>query len=350
MTARRAFSLDTLVAQVDAIAPHRGKDSDGWLGDAAHQARTSDHNPNAAGVVCAQDLTHDPPGGFDSYAFAEVLRQRQDDRVKYVISKRRICYGPRSPSHGGNPSSLWKWNVYSGPSPHTDHVHISVGDPRFYDKTEPWDLTGFSAQPAPPPVAVHPTLQVGSTGEDVKWLQQKLMVDGIYGSLTEQAVMNFQAANGLAVDGIVGPLTWAALKPPDLPPPQPDAVWNTGIIATVFGGVRSAYDNALLNDTDLYTSLPWRFSHLQPLDFRAGSKVVPNVPIRDVGPWLTDDDYWSAHARPLAETCYLTRKPLPRGPNKGKVPNGAGIDLSPALARALAIAGKGKVDWKFSAG
>ena len=38
-----------------------------------------------------------------------------------------------------------------------------------------------------------------------------LAVDGIYGKKTEAAVRSFQKANGLAVDGILGKNTWAAL-------------------------------------------------------------------------------------------------------------------------------------------
>jgi peptidoglycan hydrolase-like protein with peptidoglycan-binding domain len=38
-----------------------------------------------------------------------------------------------------------------------------------------------------------------------------LVVDGDFGPLTRQGVVEFQQGNGLATDGIVGPLTWAAL-------------------------------------------------------------------------------------------------------------------------------------------
>src|SRR5262245_23770267 len=121
--ARRAKSLTTLLAQVDDLAPHRDKSSDGWIGDKRHQQTKSDHNPNSAGVVRSQDFTHDPAHGFDSYAFAELLRNKQDKRIKYVISNRKIFGGPASPTYGKDP---WKWKPYSGRNPHDMHVHVSV--------------------------------------------------------------------------------------------------------------------------------------------------------------------------------------------------------------------------------
>jgi hypothetical protein len=70
--------------------------------------------------------------------------------------------------------------------------------------------------------------------------------------------------------------------------------------------------------------------------------------ILDVGPWLTDDEaYVMGDQRPLAETCYKNKQPLPRGPTEGIVPNGAGFDISPAMAKALGISGKGVIDWDF---
>lgn len=60
----------------------------------------------------------------------------------------------------------------------------------------------------------------GSRGETVKQIQRALggagyavMVDGIFGSITEEAVRAFQAKNNLKADGIVGAATMAALIP-----------------------------------------------------------------------------------------------------------------------------------------
>ena len=67
-----------------------------------------------------------------------------------------------------------------------------------------------------------PTLRKGNTGEYVTLLQTKLLqkgydlgrygVDGDFGSATLTAVKQFQRDHGLAVDGVVGKNTWAALN------------------------------------------------------------------------------------------------------------------------------------------
>ena len=68
-------------------------------------------------------------------------------------------------------------------------------------------------------VVGRPMVSYGSRGDAVRKLQELLnalgydcgSVDGIFGSKTKAAVLAFQKANGLGVDGIVGPLTWAKL-------------------------------------------------------------------------------------------------------------------------------------------
>lgn len=149
MSWRLALSLSTLRSECNALWPDRSKASDGTIGDTSHAATASDHNPNAAGVVCAFDLTHDPDGP-DGSDIAEKLRARPHPDVKYVIWSHRMF--SRYPAHGYDP---FQWRPYTGADPHTNHVHVSVGvgpDGRSvqpYDDLDSW--FHVVAPPAPPP-------------------------------------------------------------------------------------------------------------------------------------------------------------------------------------------------------
>ncbi|MBT2272114.1 peptidoglycan-binding protein [Rhodococcus qingshengii] len=82
-------------------------------------------------------------------------------------------------------------------------------------------LAGTTVPPVLPKPAARPTLQRGSTGGDVTYLQallnrmfasySKLTVDGDFGPATESVVRQMQSRSNLAFDGIVGPATWRAL-------------------------------------------------------------------------------------------------------------------------------------------
>ena len=73
-------------------------------------------------------------------------------------------------------------------------------------------------EPTPAPVAGKitidepPTIKKGSKGQAVKVWQQLIKVDpdGVFGSKTDESTRDLQKKKGLQVDGIVGPLTWAA--------------------------------------------------------------------------------------------------------------------------------------------
>jgi peptidoglycan hydrolase-like protein with peptidoglycan-binding domain len=68
------------------------------------------------------------------------------------------------------------------------------------------------------PIQPWPVVQSGSQDHPVRTLQhllrahgQSVAVDGIFGPLTEAAVKAIQTSSGLTVDGVVGPQTWPAL-------------------------------------------------------------------------------------------------------------------------------------------
>jgi hypothetical protein len=137
-----APSLVALEAEANRLAPGRSQASDGSIGDQAHQARKSDHNPKS-GYVDAIDLTHDPRHGFDAHGWAEVIARRGDPRLKYVISNRRI--------HDPRRDALGAWRPYSGTSnPHTAHIHISIL-PSGRSDTRPWLSGRPLPTPKPPP-------------------------------------------------------------------------------------------------------------------------------------------------------------------------------------------------------
>ena len=208
MNWRECESLKTLIKQLNAKFPTRSKVSDGTIGDARHKAEKSDHNPNAAGAVRALDVTHDPASGCTGDWLSEVLVEAKDHRVTYLIWNHRMISS--YPAHG---YPAWVWRPYTGFSPHTEHVHISVSaDSKLYDDAGSWNLDG-SATP-PTPVAITPRdLKLGDKGNDVMALQKALgiIADGDFGPDTAKAVKGFQHANGLRVDGVAGSNTRAAL-------------------------------------------------------------------------------------------------------------------------------------------
>lgn len=141
--------LVKLRAEFNAINPDRDKSSDGWIGDEAHQASRSDHNPDSRGLVHAIDV--DETGPWDGESFmAKVDRVRtahrdgKDDRLTYIIYEGRIA----SAKYG------WVWRTYSGASPHDKHAHFSADDlPSRENSTRSFGV----ARPAPPkeePVAL----------------------------------------------------------------------------------------------------------------------------------------------------------------------------------------------------
>lgn len=137
---RVAEALLRLRTQVNALAPRRNTSSDGTIGDAAHAARQSDHNPwvkdGQTGIVTALDITHDPAGGCDAGKLAEAIVISRDRRIKYIIWNRRIISATSIDGH-----APWTWRTYNGSNPHTQHVHVSVRpDKPFYDDTSPWTI------------------------------------------------------------------------------------------------------------------------------------------------------------------------------------------------------------------
>lgn len=187
-----AGSLDRLFDEVDAVWPARSKASDGWIGDRAHAARKSEHNPDGRGVVHAIDIT---TAGIDKARVLKALISHP--AVWYVINDGRIW----SRTYG------WKARRYTGANPHAHHIHVSL---RLALDAEAWagKWLGVARRPAVR------DLRRGMSGADVAKWQRALGVtaDGQFGERTAAAVNALKRSRGWAPDGVIGPRVRAVLR------------------------------------------------------------------------------------------------------------------------------------------
>ncbi len=143
-----APALIALEAEADRLAPERRRTSDGSIGDAAHAARKSNHNPDG-GYVDALDISHDPENGMDIHAHVRAWVARLDPRLEEVISNGRIwTYERRAEG----------WRPYKGQNMHTLHAHITVKNSHRFDES-PWfaGVPAFPTKPIPPPYTPGPS-------------------------------------------------------------------------------------------------------------------------------------------------------------------------------------------------
>lgn len=230
-TWRNSRATLALVDELDDIFPKRSRRSDGTKGDAAHAARTSDHNPwvpdpagIVSGVVTAVDLTDDDLAGADMRKLVHWLTTAsRDPRIKYLIHEGKIYSSYKTSSY-----PAWAARPYSGPNGHFKHLHVSVNpEPHHFDNGRPWGISAAFRTPAPtlrPKPFIGPSkLRLYSEGQQVKEVQRRTggagAIDGIYGPRTAAAVRAFQKRRGLPITGIVDQdtarrmgLGWKSLK------------------------------------------------------------------------------------------------------------------------------------------
>jgi hypothetical protein len=127
VTPRLCKAGQQLRLQVDDSFPDRDRTSDGWIGDTRHQARPSDHNPDAEGIVRAIDIDRDLSGKAKPDLMPDLADQirlcaKSDKRISYIIFNGRIASSKKS----------WAWRPYDGINKHNHHCHVSftkAGDP-----------------------------------------------------------------------------------------------------------------------------------------------------------------------------------------------------------------------------
>jgi len=129
---------EVLRNQIDARFPRRDKKSDGWIGDRAHQARASDHNPDSRGWVHAIDIDENM-GQVGKWRNGRTARMLADqliqyaasglpgsDRIKYVVYEDQLASGTYK-------NTWWRWRGKG--YGHTQHIHVSFNASARKDDT-----------------------------------------------------------------------------------------------------------------------------------------------------------------------------------------------------------------------
>jgi len=190
MTWTLAPALGILRAQVNKAMPDRSKASDGAIGDLAHQAEHSDHNPNAYGIVCAWDCTATPTNPVWQRLADDIV---EDSRVNYVIFNRRIR------DHGDA-----HWRPYTGVSAHTEHIHVSLRQSSVaWNSTRAWTLNRFAPAPVVTPAPAQPAYN-----RVVTWASAYIRLNPSIHSRVEDTVHKDDKL--IAIPG--GTVLWAKIK------------------------------------------------------------------------------------------------------------------------------------------
>jgi len=145
-------------------------------------------------------------GRNNTTAFANAIGRSVERTLEYLFTK-----------EGALEAACWFWKA-NGLNDLSDDIKkatrkINGGTIGIADRTHHYhralEILGGTYTMKSSPIL----LKVGSTGDRVKQIQEKLGedADGIFGLVTKQAVEKWQAANGLVADGIVGPKTFAAM-------------------------------------------------------------------------------------------------------------------------------------------
>ncbi len=107
-------------------------------------------------------------------------------------------------------------------------------------------------------------LKKGSSGGDIKTVQQKLKqlgyfneeTTGYFGTVTEKAVIAFQSASGLEADGIIGPMTLRTINKATTVDVSRSTSTNRGALLKWFGQAEDAFPiGAVATITDITTGL-----------------------------------------------------------------------------------------------
>lgn len=225
-----AARLGDIFSGTRDVSSNYGIALDGTVGlyvEEKNRSWCSSSNANdqrAITIECASDPK--PPYAFKPVVY-DTLVKLCTDICKRNGKKKLLWFGDKTKSLNYSPKSdemvltVHRW--FCNKSCPGDWMYARMGD--LAQKVTA-ALSGYDAAPAPQPSTKCPysepkkDIAFGARGNNVRWVQwhlnnaagEKLAVDGIFGALTKAAVLRFQRTKKLVQDGIVGHKTRAALK------------------------------------------------------------------------------------------------------------------------------------------
>lgn len=132
MKPRLSKSAIQLREQIDDHFGDRDRSSDGWIGDARHSSRDSDHNPDDLGWVRAIDVDRDLSGKPKPDLMPDLVNQLRNyaktdksKRISYIIFASKIASSKQG----------WKFRKYNGINQHNHHCHISFNKSADEDRS-----------------------------------------------------------------------------------------------------------------------------------------------------------------------------------------------------------------------
>ena len=196
--------------------------------DAEYQAGSWDTVPSTDAAITGNKTftyTYSPKGTISRTVTFYVVNGSWDDGI--AESKSVTLTGKEGdtlklsadqiPAVGSKPDANYKEGSWNTVPDTTNAITADTAYTYTYEKMDP--VTPEDDKDDKNGSVITADLKLGSQGTEVQALQQRLAalgyyngaIDGDFGRVTDTAVKAFQRANGLYVDGVVGPLTRQAL-------------------------------------------------------------------------------------------------------------------------------------------
>ena len=209
------------------IAPHVTGHYGEQRGERAHGGTDFNYVGGQAGINLAHPTVHSPVAGvvtFSGGAFGTVkIRDVQGYSHEILhLDARQVEAGQTIAA--GDPVGTMGGRGPDGAAQYARHVHYQLRDPQgaLVSPEAFWNRAPAAVREV---AGTDALLREGGRGDDVRDLQtalaglgftdardRALQVDGVFGARTTEAVHAFQQAQGLDIDGIVGPATRGALE------------------------------------------------------------------------------------------------------------------------------------------